>query len=73
MAKNIDEYQNYKVCLSKAENAQLTLLFWYIIEFTEIRGKLFKWNLPKNINIDIMERNLFNEGRVLFFDTETDG
>ena len=74
MQSPIVDFSQYKVKYSKAKCSQLSNAFWYLIELTEIAIKLFKWNdLPDYIPIDIVERNLFNEGRVLFFEDELTG
>lgn len=53
---------------------QETREFWYLVQFTDVFIRLFKWNnLPKEIPVDIMERTEFNDGKTLFFLDETLG
>lgn len=64
----------YTQKLSRAQCENLNLEFWYLIEFTDIFIKLLKYKgIPEYIPMDIVERNLFNEGRVLAFEKELDG
>lgn len=70
----IIDFSKLKVKYPKSQIEQCGNAFWYLIELTEIACKLFKWTgLPDYIPIDIVERYLFNEGRVLFFEDELTG
>lgn len=67
-------FNNYMVKLSKGEIAGLRLEFQYMIQFTDIFIKLFKWTgVPEEIDMDIVMRNLFNQGRVMFLEDELNG
>lgn len=61
----------YGIKCGIGEFAQQTREFWYLIQFTDVAIRLFKWKgLPKEIPVDIMERTEFNDGKVLFFRDE---
>ena len=67
-------FNNYKVKLAKGEIDGLRLEFQYMIQFTDIFIKLIKWeNVPENIDIDIVMRDLFNQGRMMFMEDEQNG
>ena len=58
----------YGIKCGLGQFTQQTREFWYLIQFTDVAIRLFKWNgLPKEIPVDIMERTQFNDGKVLFF------
>ena len=67
-------FGNYKTKLEKGEIEGLRLEFQYMIQFTDIFIKLFKWNnVPESIDMDIVMRNLFNQGRTMFLQDKLNG
>ena len=67
-------FGNYRTKLEKGEIEGLRLEFQYMIQFTDIFIKLFKWNnVPEGIDMDIVMRNLFNQGRAMFLQDELNG
>lgn len=58
----------YGVKCTHAEYEQVNNAFWYLIQFCDVFIRIIKWNnLPKEIPVDIMERVLFDDGKLLFF------
>lgn len=67
-------FGNYRTKLEKGEIEGLRLEFQYMIQFTDIFIKLFKWNnVPEGIDMDIVMRNLFNQGRAMFLRDDLNG
>lgn len=67
-------FNNYITKLGKGEISGLRLEFQYMIQFTDIFIKLFKWDgVPEGIDMDIVMRNLFNQGRVMFLQDDMNG
>lgn len=67
-------FGNYRTKLEKGEIEGLRLEFQYMIQFTDIFIKLFKWNnVPVGIDMDIVMRNLFNQGRAMFLRDDLNG
>ena len=67
-------FNNYRTKLEKGEIAGLRLEFQYLIQFTDVFIKLIKWNdAPENIDMDIVMRELFNQGRTMFLEDKENG
>ena len=75
MAQNAQiPFGNYRTKLEKGEIEGLRLEFQYMIQFTDIFIKLFKWNnVPESIDMNIVMRNLFNQGRSMFLRDDLNG